>query len=228
MSEPKCSAGQPCGACTACVLDGVSFWAIDGVMATLSDRVDRALAAAREQGARIHRAWAMPNADTFSIPPIRRMLSARIRPGMQVVDPFARNSTWGTTTNDLNPDTDAHHHLPAEVFLAKLGARAYDVALFDPPYSPRQMTECYSKVGHPNNGRNAKLYSAVRAELDRVLRPGGLAFSFGWNSSGFGKKYGYERLETLLVCHGGAHNDTICVVERKPLALPTTPEEPKR
>ena len=30
-----------------------------------------------------------------------------------------------------------------------------------------------------------------------------------------GNKRGYEIIEILLVSHGSAHNDTICVVERK-------------
>jgi len=38
--------------------------------------------------------------------------------------------------------------------------------------------------------------------------------SFGWNSGGIGKTNGFEILEILLVAHG-AHNDTICTVERK-------------
>ena len=34
-------------------------------------------------------------------------------------------------------------------------------------------------------------------------------------ASGIGKKYGFEIEEILLVPHGGWHNDTIVVVERK-------------
>lgn len=30
-----------------------------------------------------------------------------------------------------------------------------------------------------------------------------------------GKKHGFEQIEILLVCHGAAHNDTICVAERR-------------
>lgn len=30
-----------------------------------------------------------------------------------------------------------------------------------------------------------------------------------------GKERGFEILEILLVCHGGAHNDTICLAERR-------------
>ena len=36
-----------------------------------------------------------------------------------------------------------------------------------------------------------------------------------WNSGGIGKKHGFEMEEILLVAHGGWHNDTIVVVERK-------------
>jgi len=30
-----------------------------------------------------------------------------------------------------------------------------------------------------------------------------------------GKSRGYILEDLLLVCHGGAHNDTICIAERK-------------
>lgn len=39
--------------------------------------------------------------------------------------------------------------------------------------------------------------------------------SFGWNSVGMGRKHSFEIVEILMVCHGGMHNDTICVAERK-------------
>lgn len=55
----------------------------------------------------------------------------------------------------------------------------------------------------------------VKDELDRILKPGGIAICCGWNSLGFGLKRKYEMLEILLVPHGGAHNDTIVTVERK-------------
>jgi len=48
-----------------------------------------------------------------------------------------------------------------------------------------------------------------------MLKPGGIAICFGWNSMGFGLTRGYELKEILLVTHGAAHNDTIVTVERK-------------
>ena len=167
------------------------------------------------------RRWSMPSPQTFSMPPIRDLLKRWIEPGQVVIDPFARDATIATITNDLNPNTAAEYHLPAEEFcevILQKGVRA-DVVLFDPPYSPRQMSECYNEVGYRPAGRsvtqNAVLYKHVRDGLDRLLREGGIAISFGWNTSGFGKGRGYVPEEILMVAHGGAHNDTHCVVERK-------------
>ena len=160
----------------------------------------------------------MPNPNTFSIPPIAGFLERWVTG--RSVDPFARSSHMATITNDLNPETVAMFHLDAEDFCALMLAQGerFDSVIFDPPYSPRQISECYQAVGRPVGAKetqNARLYRAVRDGLDQLLAPGGMALSFGWNSAGFGKKRGYEILEILLVAHGGAHNDTICVAERK-------------
>lgn len=166
------------------------------------------------------RGWAMPSPNTFSIPPIAEFV-ARWKPVLCVsVDPFARDSRSATYTNDLNPSTSATWHMEAEDFcieMNRIGVSA-DCVLFDPPYSPRQISEVYESIGRKAttaDTQNARLYKSVRDGLDLILRPGGIALSFGWNSAGFGKSRGYEIEEILLVAHGGAHNDTICVAERK-------------
>jgi len=92
-----------------------------------------------------------------------------------------------------------------------------DGVLFDPPYSPRQISECYKQVGRAVHmaDTQSSFYGDRKAEVARILKPGGLALCFGWNSGGIGIKNGFEMLEILIVPHGGAHNDTICTVERK-------------
>ena len=164
------------------------------------------------------REWAMPNAETFSILPIQLLLRRYIRPGMVVIDPFARNAKFGTVTNDLNPQTTAEHHLDAREFLDLMidqGLKA-EVVIFDPPYSPRQISEVYKMslrqvdMAATQNGR---LYREVKERLVQCLAPDGLAISCGWNTAGFGKSF--EMLEILIVSHGGAHNDTLVTVERK-------------
>ena len=78
----------------------------------------------------------MPNPETFKIHPIANLLERYIEKDMIVVDPFARNSKWGTITNDLNKQTNAQYHMEAVLFLDKLIEEKIevDVVLFDPPY----------------------------------------------------------------------------------------------
>jgi len=169
---------------------------------------------------RFSREWAMPSRDTFSVPPIGTFVQRYLGNATISVDPFARNKRWATHTNDLSPDTDAEHHMDAEVFTWMLAADGVsaDLVIFDPPYSPRQISECYKSVGLTvgmKETQSALLYKRVRDALDHLVPSGGVVLSFGWNTVGMGLKRGYQIEEILLVCHGGAHNDTICIAERK-------------
>jgi len=166
------------------------------------------------------RIWAMPNKDTFSIKPIGEFVKRWLAGATVSVDPFARNSKLCTWTNDLNPDTSAEFHVDAREFLRTLARSetVADVAILDMPYSPRQVSDCYKAIGRTVgmvDTQNSKMYREVRDELDNLVPSGGVVLSFGWNSVGMGKGRGYQIEEILLVCHGGAHNDTICVAERK-------------
>ena len=160
----------------------------------------------------------MPSADTFNMPPIAAFVRRYLVGSTRSIDPFARNSMLATDRNDLNPNTAAQWHMDAANFCEKMRGNFYDVALFDPPYSPRQISECYQSVGLPvtsTDTQNAALYKRVRDALDPLIIPCGIVLSFGWSSNGMGRGRGYEIEEILLVAHGGAHNDTICIAERK-------------
>lgn len=166
----------------------------------------------------MRRVWAMPNSDTFDVQPIADLVKKYLR-GVSI-DPYARNKRWATHTNDLNPNTAAEHHMDATEFLVMLAQRGVlaDVVLIDPPYSPRQVKECYDSFGHKMQQCDA-LLGAVRKRLKAaictVLAPAGTVLTFGWNSVGMGHNCGFALVELLMVCHGSDHNDTICVVERR-------------
>jgi hypothetical protein len=89
--------------------------------------------------------------------------------------------------------------------------------LFDPPYSPRQISECYKSIGRAvhNTDTQSSFYGNRKKEVARIVEHNGIVICFGWNSGGIGKSLGFELMEVLLVPHGGAHNDTIVTVERK-------------
>ena len=134
-----------------------------------------------------------------------------------IVDPFANGCKIGTITNELNPKFDTTYHLDALDFLKLLGDESADVVLYDPPYSLRQVKECYEGVGVTVTAEHTKASWRAKHldEIARILKPGGVCLCFGWNSNGVGKKRGFEMIEVLLVAHGGSKNDTICTVERK-------------
>lgn len=153
---------------------------------------------------------------TFSIKPIRDLLYKYITPSSISIDPFCGESLLATYRNDL-----AKSGKRANEWLDELIGHGViaDVVLLDPPYSPRQIKEAYNGVGiqcSMTDTQNAKLYADARERLDKLLKRSGIAISFGWNTTGFGKKYGYEALEILVVNHGAAHNDTLVKVEYKP------------
>jgi hypothetical protein len=166
------------------------------------------------------RVWAMPNAETFSVPPIGAFVQKYLAQSTTSVDPFARNKRWATWTNDLNPNTAADFHQDATEFMGTLADAEIvaDLILIDPPYSPRQVKECYDGIGIKMQQKDALLgwsRGLLREQINRVLSPHGVVLWFGWNTTGMGKKYGFAPFEILLVCHGGNHNDTICMAERR-------------
>ena len=168
---------------------------------------------------KITRMWAMPNRDTFSIKPIGEFVQKYYRKASVSIDPFARNSTLATHTNDLNPETSAQHHMDSIEFLEMLVKNniACDLVLFDPPYSPRQIKECYDSIGLKMKQLDAMRtnWQRERDLINQLLLSGGYVLSFGWNSMGMGKKRNYVIEEILTLCHGVGHNDTICIVERQ-------------
>jgi len=161
----------------------------------------------------INRVWAMPNKWTFTIKPIAELLSRYVGDGKGWVDPFAGMYSPAEFTNDLDPSSSAKSHIDASEYLNNLNGY-YEGILFDPPYSLRQLKELYDSIGLPVTGMELN-YGGLRPVIREIIKVGGMAISFGWNSIGMGKTHGFEIIEILLVCHGRAHNDTIVTVERK-------------
>ena len=163
------------------------------------------------------RAWEMPNSNTFDIKCIQKLIQKYLRKEFVSIDPFANKSKLAKITNDLNTD----YCLDAIDFLKLFKDNSIDFVFYDPPYSLRQVSECYKKVGIPVTMQTTQSSWRTKHinEIARILKPNGIVMCFGWNSNGVGKKRGMELIEVLLVAHGGSHNDTICTVERKLPAL---------
>ncbi len=158
----------------------------------------------------------MPNKNTFSIRPIKKLLEEEVSEGLWI-DPFANSNKIASVTNDLNPEFDTNYHLDALDFLRIFKDQEVDGILYDPPYSVRQVSECYKQFGIKITQETTRsdFWTKLKLEIARIIKPNGKVISFGWNSGGIGKTNGFEIKRILLVPHGGIHNDTICTVEIK-------------
>jgi hypothetical protein len=162
----------------------------------------------------IQRAWAMPNRQTFAIPPIRELLGAEMM-GARWVDPFAGELSPAYLRNDLNPAMPTQYHLDALEFLKRLPSNSFDGGLYDPPYSPTQVKRCYNGFGIRCFDATKRFWSETKNELARVIKPGGKAICCGWSSNGLGRSRGFTMTRVLIVAHGGTRNDTIATVDVK-------------
>ena len=109
----------------------------------------------------MRRAWAMPSKHTFTIPPIAELLGRF--PMEEFVDPFAGWNSPARYRNDLNPEAPVEAHVDAEEFICTFSEILG--LLFDPPYSPRQISELYKGIGFKvgmKETQSAALYSRVR------------------------------------------------------------------
>ena len=167
-----------------------------------------------------HREFIMPSPHTFTMKPMKDLvLRYVLRPDLWV-DPFAGFNSPANRTNDLNPECPTEYHMEAGEFLQAMDNHLIhraDGILFDPPYSPRQISEVYQRYGLEISMETTQssFWSRLKDLGAEIVADNGYAICFGWNTNGFGINRGFEMVEILLVQHGGAHNDTLVTVEQK-------------
>ena len=159
----------------------------------------------------INRVWAMPSIWTFTIPCVKELIS-NYHQGIWI-DPFAGENSPVELTNDIEGRGN-ESQMDGLEFLTLQENDSVDGALFDPPYSVEQCLRRYTPKRGGTAGR-AEYWAKCKDQLVRIIVPGGVAISFGWDSTGMGKKRGFGIIEILLICHGACHNDTIVTIEKK-------------
>ena len=174
----------------------------------------------------ITRECSMPNSRTFKIKPIKNIIERyqeELVSNSLVLDPFSNQNIvidrerLNLITNDIDPQYDTDYSLDALDFLKMFSDESVDLVLYDPPYSPRQVSEVYKKLDMSVNMQTtqASYWGNQKKEISRIVKKGGYVLTFGWNSGGIGKTKGFEIVEILMVAHGGWHNDTIVTVEKR-------------
>lgn len=153
----------------------------------------------------------MPNKYTFTIKPIKQLLSEEIRGG-KWLDPFAgmHSPVQMEYRNDLDMNMPAGNHKDALEFLKGYKDNSCNGVLYDPPYSITQARQ-YGK----KEFSSMRYWARIKNEMARIIKIGGKAICCGWTSMGLGKNRGFEMTRILLCPHGGSKNDTIITVEIK-------------
>ena len=129
------------------------------------------------------------------------------------VDPFAGENSLAEYANDIEGRGNPYQ-MDALEFLKSLPDAFAAGVLFDPPYSTEQCLRRYTPKQGGTAGR-AEYWAKCKDEIARIIQPRGVAISFCWDSTGIGKRRGFEIIEVMLLCHGACHNDTIVTVDRK-------------
>jgi hypothetical protein len=162
---------------------------------------------------KIDRIFSMPNKYTFEMKPAKDFIYNYIgHPGQsnRTYDPFCGTSKFALFKNDL-----AQTGIDSTDWLKGLNDGCVELVLFDPPYSPRQLKECYNSIGQTLHDTKSPVWKIWKDEIARITEPGGHVLSFGNNSMGIGLTRGFEIERIRMIPHGGNHYDTICVAERK-------------
>ncbi len=109
---------------------------------------------------------------------------------------------------DLDPTVPADYYMDAYSFVESWRGKPFDSVILDPPYNLRKARELY-------DGRYIGSFTKIKNILPRIIKPGGIVISFGYDTTGMSFSRGFVKAGICLINHSGDHNDTLAVVERR-------------
>jgi len=107
---------------------------------------------------------------------------------------------------DINKEMIADWYGDAYDFVTTTEMK-FDTIIFDPPYNLRKAREKYG-------GKYIGSLTKIKNELPRIMNLNARIIHFGYDTVGMGKCRGFDKLAVCVVCHGGDHNDTLCLVDK--------------
>ncbi len=147
-----------------------------------------------------------PKKHTFEMPRLKQWVAGWCHGN--VLNLFAGNTMLipGETRNDIDPSANAEFHMDAHEFVKTWDGNKFDTVVLDPPYNMRKSREKYGD-------RHIGDFTLLKNELLRIINLGSNVITLGYDSVGMSASRGFEKIAICIVCHGGDHNDTLCVVE---------------
>jgi hypothetical protein len=160
------------------------------------------------------------SSEPYSNPHIRRILDKEIDRMMWrtkgegvAIDGFARDSFVNDLdcfiTNDLNPEMKCDFNLEWKDFAYTIQERGYqpDLVFFDPPYSLRQVKDCYDGIGkNLELWQTQNMWGVGKDAIASCMPVGSRVVSLGWTTSGFGRHRGFEKVAIYVFEMGGSED----------------------
>jgi len=119
---------------------------------------------------------------------------------IKICDPFAREGFVGKLqnciSNDLNTQFDTDYNLEFKDFARVMHMKqmAFDLVVFDPPYSLRQLKDHYDGIGKDLKlWQTHNMWGVGKNLLSHHMPVGSIVISLGWTTAGFGRKRGFQK-----------------------------------
>lgn len=162
---------------------------------------------AEQHGIKFYYLRASPHRYTFRSKSIKKFIEKRCRG--KVLNLFAGKTILNCdeVRVDIDRECPADYYMDAFEFVGMAINKGwkFDTIILDPPWNYRKAREKYG-------GRWIGRLTRLKKELPKILNPGGIVISLGYNSGGMNSEE-FVKKEIALVYFGGDHNDAIILVE---------------
>jgi len=111
-------------------------------------------------------------------------------------------------SNDIDINMKTDYHMDVIEFVENWKGELFETVILDPPYNWRKAKEKYE-------GRMIGQYPKLKNKLLNIITKESRVITLGYDTVGMSKSRGFEKIAICLVCHGGDHHDTLCLVEEK-------------
>jgi hypothetical protein len=111
-------------------------------------------------------------------------------------------------SNDIDINMKTDYHMDVIEFVDSWKGKPFDTIVLDPLYNWRKAKEKYE-------GRMIGQYPQLKNKLLSIITKDAIVISLGYDTVGMSKSRGFEKIGICVICHGGDHHDTLCVVEKR-------------
>ena len=149
-----------------------------------------------------------PKRYTFEMPKLKLWVESQCKGRVLNLFGGSTRLRCNEISNDIDINMKTDYHMDVMEFVEKWEGEPFNTVILDPPYNWRKAKEKY-------DGRMIGKYPQLKNKLLNIITKESIVITFGYDTVGMSKSRGFNKIAICLVCHGGDHRDTLCLVEEK-------------